>query len=420
MKHDDELDVSLDALRSLRTAVPVEHPENVATRREKLVGALETEIRAAAVRERKARRFRRMAGFASLAAGFALLVGGGVALHARVTAQTLADSRALADGRALTSAGSAAETASKAVAPKTQPASGAPQATSREHAKLVRATLASWSTPSQSERPLVGEGAVIEPGTELRTLSSGWLELELPSRARIEMSEKSTLGVHTLSASEQHLSLALGRVDVSVPKPQDGNAHRLLIVTPDSEVEVRGTVFSVEVRQDPEDPRRTITEVFVSRGAVAVRHAGKERLIQLGGHFRSDEADAEQNAGATQGEALAPGQASSTGRPSTRGAASPSIAAKLDAATKQEADASSGRTGTKGAPSSVQDTRSSTLGEQNRLFERALAARDGGDLKGAVALFDQILTRFPTSPLLSSVRTERSRALAKLSSAQSE
>lgn len=56
----------------------------------------------------------------------------------------------------------------------------------------------------------------------------------------------------------------------------------------------------------------------------------------------------------------------------------------------------------------------STLAAQNRLFERALRARDRGDLGEAVRLLDLLVTRYPSSPLYVSARSERSRIAARI------
>ena len=54
------------------------------------------------------------------------------------------------------------------------------------------------------------------------------------------------------------------------------------------------------------------------------------------------------------------------------------------------------------------------LAEQNRLFSVAVAASRRGDDARAVALIDELLARYPASPLLPEARVERFRALDRL------
>lgn len=56
----------------------------------------------------------------------------------------------------------------------------------------------------------------------------------------------------------------------------------------------------------------------------------------------------------------------------------------------------------------------SDLAEQNRLFQAASTARRTGDDRKAIALYDELLTRYPSSPLAAEARTEKNRAAARL------
>lgn len=432
-----------DCLRTMRTALPVEAPEAVATRRERLVPALQSQIIAASAARHRAQRLRRAAGFGALAASVALFVAAGIALSGHVTTT---------DGPAASRPSGATQSGVSQGAKEASGHAREQAAPVGQAARLVQASAATLrvgdSTTEQALDASTSVGLALTPGMDLRTLVAGWLELELPSRARIEMSESSELALESLTARSQKLSLARGRIDVSVPKPQAGAAQRLSIVTPDSEVEVRGTVFSVEVRPSKLTPARLVTEVFVSRGSVSVRHAGQERLVTMGGHFLSDEGNGPSEGGNGLSEhgdgtnvaptlesaptahgtsALAMDEGSEVPalrapepRTSTDGSSSKATlderrpASRAPTSREQVADPS-------GSDSNAASSgmRASTLGEQNRLFERAIAARDGGDLAGAIALFDQLLTRYPSSPLNSSARIERARVISKRAGASS-
>jgi hypothetical protein len=56
----------------------------------------------------------------------------------------------------------------------------------------------------------------------------------------------------------------------------------------------------------------------------------------------------------------------------------------------------------------------STLSEENGLMERAMVASRTGDDRGALALIDTLLTRFPRSVLREDAQVERLRALGRL------
>ncbi len=56
----------------------------------------------------------------------------------------------------------------------------------------------------------------------------------------------------------------------------------------------------------------------------------------------------------------------------------------------------------------------STLAAENRLYSRALAARDRGDDRAVVATLDELIRRYPGSTLVPAARLERSRAAERL------
>jgi outer membrane protein assembly factor BamD (BamD/ComL family) len=60
-------------------------------------------------------------------------------------------------------------------------------------------------------------------------------------------------------------------------------------------------------------------------------------------------------------------------------------------------------------------TLASKLAEQNDLFAQGVAARRAGDGTRAVAAFDLLLSRYPSSALAESAMAERMRVLSKAS-----
>src|SRR5258708_6145377 len=66
------------------------------------------------------------------------------------------------------------------------------------------------------------------------------------------------------------------------------------------------------------------------------------------------------------------------------------------------------------AAATTKHARASDLAAQNDLFDEALATEHGGDPRGAVALLDRFLARYPASPLAENAQAERMKVLAKI------
>ncbi len=418
-------------LRQLRAAVPVEDPALVAARRSRLVKALGSEISRASESQRKRKRLYRGLWVSAAAAVLALSIGSGVlVLHRSVGSD---DGRVARHG-APANASSAATNASP-----NDHVDAAPTA------RILRSTGETLAALEGPDRPLSAGTRELQTGSTVRTKANGWLALELPGLSQLEVSGSTAVRLAALTAWNQRLELSRGRIDVSIPKDPNLPPHHLVVITPDSEVEVRGTVFSVVVEPSPSDPARLVTEVFVARGAVAVRRsneAGKEELLTVGRRWRSD---GERGTGSPDvGSAAAPALPASAppgsgSAPQTRTparVAQPSAPSDAnvavprqqpqraprtsDAATAESLDAEESREllaeageVQKGAKNVPQDPES-TLGAQNRLFERALAARDRGALGDAVQALDLLVARYPDSPLYTSARSERARIVERM------
>jgi hypothetical protein len=426
-------------LRQLRAAVPVEDPAQVAARRSRLVKALGSEISRASESQRRRKRLYRGLWVSAAAAVLALSIGSGVlVLHRSVGSD---------DGRSARHDASANASAAVTSPSPTDRVDAAPTA------RILRSTGETLAALEGPDRPLSAGTRELQTGSTVRTKANGWLALELPGLSQLEVSGSTAVRLAALTAWNQRLDLSRGRIDVSIPKDPNLPPHHLVVVTPDSEVEVRGTVFSVVVEPSPQDPARLVTEVFVARGAVAVRRsseAGKEELLTVGRRWRSD---GERSVESSDVSTAAPAQLGSSSarldsssarldsssapppRTSTR-AAQPSAPAEAhagvprqlpqraarisDAATAASLEAEESREllaevgeVQKGTKSVAQDPES-TLGAQNRLFERALAARDRGALGDAVQALDLLVARYPDSPLYTSARSERARIVERM------
>jgi hypothetical protein len=170
-----------------------------------------------------------------------------------------------------------------------------------------------------------------------------------------------------------------------------GAGERLLVRTPDAEVEVRGTSFRVAVApSDPSCGHGTTTRLSVYEGAVTLRVRGVETRVEAGMHWPAGCGGA-QAARATNGQ-------------KNRGAVSLGVPR---AGGSQESSAT--------PPSLAASTPpSSTLAQQNDLFADAMAAKRGGDAPGAIARFDSFLARYPSSPLAESAASHRMKLLREV------
>lgn len=312
-----------DMLRRLGSqVVPVEEPKRAEQRREQVVAALSRSIRATADRKRRALRTRLVWGLGIAAS---LAVGVGFTARAR------------------------------------QRDSDAASAFSTVF-ELSGAVVVTES----------GESRVLSDGSSFPLRTLGEIETAPESRAELR-SQKSTvqlapatkLSAPRSSLLEERYRLAVGRVEVSVDK--DSRFTRSVVVeTPDAEVVVHGTVFSVGVTSHG---KQTVTDVSVTRGSVWVLQHGVQVAV------------------------LGPTQHWSSDAETTSSA--PAVTAPVptvdDATPPHERTLRPLRNA-----GSVSDAKASTLAEQSRMFQEAIDARNRGDDAHAVELFARLLARYPS------------------------
>jgi hypothetical protein len=266
--------------------------------------------------------------------------------------------------------------------------------------------------------------SALKPSDEVVTRTNGRGNIVLAGGARVELAENSRVRLQAASSPappmESRFTLLEGRVDVHVPHLDRGSSFAVL--TPQAEVVVHGTVFSVEVLEPGGDLAETC--VSVREGLVGVRSLGSETLLRPGMHWSSLANGSRcavdrippgvPSAPARNSEAKLPDDSSETRSsfgasasrrkmrpPSARGAA-PSLA-----------DANIGvekAFGPKDAVSTAPSAPVNALAAQNRLFQAALVARQKGDERDAVRLFDELLHRYPSGALASEANEQRRRA----------
>jgi ferric-dicitrate binding protein FerR (iron transport regulator) len=169
--------------------------------------------------------------------------------------------------------------------------------------------------------------------------------------------------------------LQRGTFEAHVAKLAAG--RRFVVATPDRQVEVRGTRFQVSLAPaDPSCGDGTVTRVVVDEGVVTVRAAdGSEDRVAAGERWP-----------ANCSTAARPHRSHPTERPSAPAAAPAAASAS---------------------------TSTSTLAAENDLFGRAARAQRAGDAATALHLLDDLLARYPGSPLRSAAETERARLLER-------
>jgi hypothetical protein len=222
---------------------------------------------------------------------------------------------------------------------------------------------------SGAEGPLA-EGRTIPEGSRLVTPADGRATLAFSTGTSVTLGEGTELTVGG-EGSKQLLHLGAGWVDLHVAKL--GPNARFIVDTSDAEVEVRGTRFRVSIAHpDAACGRGTPTRVAVTEGVVVVRQGGVEARVGAG-------------------EEWPPGCAKPASAP---------------------ANASSGgaATGSAGGGTVV----GSALSEENRLYAKALGAKNHGDARGAVAAFDRFLSKYPASPNAEDAMVERMRLLRSI------
>lgn len=226
-----------------------------------------------------------------------------------------------------------------------------------------------------------GEQLSLVAGDELRTATDGGAELRT-ERSKVTVAPATELRVLAPSSAEERIRLALGRVDLSVSK-QTQTPRSVVVETPDAEVVVRGTVFSVAVADKAGTPH---TRVHVTEGSVWVLSGGQREIVSTGEDWDS----------------LAP-----------RAEAAPVTPAD-EARPKAEVELPEPRPLVRRRGGQEKSAPRTTLAEQNRLFQSALDARNRGDERRSIEIFGALIARYPRGALAEEARVERLRALRRL------
>ncbi len=195
--------------------------------------------------------------------------------------------------------------------------------------------------------------------------------LVTPTGVEILVAPRSSVVLVGGGVHDERVVLVSGRIEAHVPSGTAG--RQFSVEAPLAVVNVHGTRFSVETRSSG---GAAVTEVEVQEGVVEVVHAGGSARLAAGARWSSAE-----------------GGPPAQGRPSVL----PSSPRPLVV-----------------APSSASPE--SSLSQQNALYQSAMEAKRQGRDALVVEKLDQLLRRWPDSPLASEARAERARASARLQS----
>jgi ferric-dicitrate binding protein FerR (iron transport regulator) len=256
-------------------------------------------------------------------------------------------------------------------------------------------------------QPLPDLGVLAE-GDSVHSGTDGVATLGYANGTRITLSSSAHLRVDALG-STRRFSLTSGQLQAHVAKL--GQGERFVVSTPDSEVEVRGTVFTVAVDSPPRcrDSVSSST-VSVSEGAVWVRSGDKQVVLQPGESWATPcyEPRSPAPETAVRAPVVMPGHMDPAQR-SVIHKATPARVTSTAAPTPSQREL---------APSiepmrtPVPAPSASRLAEQNDLFSAAMAAERQGQHELALRKLDELVERYPGGPLSESARAQRQRILS--------
>ncbi len=245
-------------------------------------------------------------------------------------------------------------------------------------------------TNQAGTQPLLN-AATLPQGGHLVAGANGGATVRLSSGTELSVEHDTNVEFED-AGPVQRFFLGQGVLEAKVAKLT--REQRFIVRTPDAEIEVRGTVFRVEiVDPDAACAGGARTRVSVTEGLVEVRGAGASTYVHPGESWP---------AGCSAPHPLA--SVSEGTRSVLPSHAEPATVAN-------ERPANDGETAAP-APQALRASKeTSSIALQNELFADAAAARRRGDNAGALASFEALLSRYPQSPLAESATVQRMRLL---------
>ena len=242
-----------------------------------------------------------------------------------------------------------------------------------------------------TEQPLA-EPAQLEANQVLETPIGGGAALRVSTGTLMQLAGSTIFRVDAHGLT-QHFELRQGMLSAKVAKLL--GAQRFIVTTPDAEVEVRGTQFVLRVLERGEAcGAGTRTRLQVTEGVVEVRAHGSVARVSADQHWPAGCDGTEPLTVASPQLGVAPNGSVAPG-PTT----SPHPQAEAPASTFT-------------APVRTLNEPPSALAQQNDLFAKGVALRRGGDVGAALRAYQDLIQRFPASPLAENAMAERMRILA--------
>lgn len=265
----------------------------------------------------------------------------------------------------------------------------------------------------------IGSSSALSPGADVSAPRGQPVRLTSAEGTELVLEAGSSLTVMEMGPTRR-FALLRGAVRAQVHELRAGD--RFLIDTSDAEVEVHGTRFRVETGVNsgeicepvagathagrPVRGRAVATRVSVQAGIVAVRSAGREVRLLAGDTWpgpvactastpppsRPISGPARSRPIAAQARPPRPNEPRESAPPETPGLGPAPVA--------------------NGAPRPA-GAEASDLPAQNNLFSAAVAARRSGQIGRALALYQQLIDRYPDSSLVESALAARMRVLAE-------
>jgi TolA-binding protein len=232
-------------------------------------------------------------------------------------------------------------------------------------------------------------------GQRIETPAGGGASVRLSTGTAMDLAGNTSFRVDS-QGNVERFSLQQGELSAHVAKLSAG--QRFIIVTPDAEVEVRGTRFRVRVLSTAETcGAGSRTRLEVTEGIVEVRSSAATTNVVAGQHWPTDCTDAE--------------PARSAAVPLAQKIPHP--AAPVEVAPTSVSHSLTGGVSDHG-PARGEEAPPSELAQQNDSFAQAVALRRQGNVSGALRAFRSFMTRFPSSPLVENAWVERIRLLASI------
>lgn len=238
---------------------------------------------------------------------------------------------------------------------------------------------------AESERPaltIVKDGARVVAGDRITARGGNHALLAFSTGTELSVEDGGDMSI-VEGGRHQIFALTGGELRARVAKLVAD--ERFVVRTPDAEIEVRGTSFSVALApSDPACGNGSVTRVAVEEGVVVIRHPGPTPGARI-------------ETRVAKGEEWPVGCDLSFERADTDTSADPSVVVPNAPGARR--------------PHPRQRASASSLAEQNDLFAEALAFKNAGQHATAVAAFERFTAKYPSSNLAENAAVERMKLL---------